>query len=70
MYKSSGVEILSEPEDMPWGMREFNIKDLNGHRLRFGRNSPETEPKLKIERVDLGVRIEKRLAAAVEDLAE
>ncbi|MEO1164656.1 MAG: GNAT family N-acetyltransferase [Chloroflexota bacterium] len=34
-YKEAGVEILSEPEDKPWGFREFTIRDLNGHVLIF-----------------------------------
>lgn len=30
-YRAAGVNILSEPDDRPWGMREFAIKDLDGH---------------------------------------
>lgn len=30
------VEILSQLESYPWGMREFTIRDLDGHVLRFG----------------------------------
>lgn len=35
-YRANGVEIISEPDDKPWGLREFTIKDLNGHILIFG----------------------------------
>ena len=35
-YRQQGVEIVSAPIDQPWGRREFTIRDLNGHRLRFG----------------------------------
>jgi uncharacterized glyoxalase superfamily protein PhnB len=31
-----GAEVLSEPEDQPWGMREFSIRTPDGHRIRFG----------------------------------
>jgi catechol 2,3-dioxygenase-like lactoylglutathione lyase family enzyme len=41
-----GAPVISEPEDQPWGMREFSICTPDGHRLRFGepvtaRQSPE-----------------------------
>lgn len=36
-YKAHGVEIVAEPQDKPWGFREFAIKDDNGHVLIFGR---------------------------------
>ena len=35
-YRTNGVTIVREPESYPWGMREFVIKDLNGHILQFG----------------------------------
>ena len=31
-----GVQVLREPGDYPWGMREFAISDNNGLQLRFG----------------------------------
>jgi catechol 2,3-dioxygenase-like lactoylglutathione lyase family enzyme len=31
-----GAEVSSEPEDQPWGMREFSIRTPDGHRIRFG----------------------------------
>ena len=36
VYRSKGVTLLSEPADKPWGMREFDVSDCNGHRLIFG----------------------------------
>lgn len=30
------VEMLSQPEDKPWGQREFAIRTIDGHRLTFG----------------------------------
>lgn len=35
-YRANGVEIVSELEAKPWGVREFTVKDCNGYRLRFG----------------------------------
>ncbi len=40
-FEKRGALIVSEPEDYPWGMREFNIKDVNGHLFRFGRPTAE-----------------------------
>lgn len=35
-YKSRDIEIVEALASRPWGMREFTIRDLNGHILRFG----------------------------------
>ncbi len=35
-YKKSGVEIVADITTQPWGMREFTIRDVNGHCLRIG----------------------------------
>lgn len=34
-YRDHDVEIISEPTSQPWGMREFAIRDNNGHPLIF-----------------------------------
>ncbi len=35
-YKRRGAIIREPPTDYPWGVREMNIEDLDGHRLRIG----------------------------------
>lgn len=35
-FKDKGVEIISAPEDRPWGQREFTIRTVDGHRIMFG----------------------------------
>jgi len=35
-YESKGVEIFQPPQDMEYGMREFDVHDLSGHFLTFG----------------------------------
>jgi predicted enzyme related to lactoylglutathione lyase len=32
-----GAEVISPLADQPWGMREFGIRTVDGHRIRFGR---------------------------------
>jgi GNAT superfamily N-acetyltransferase len=34
--KCNGATIFSPPESKPWGLREYTVRDLNGHYLRFG----------------------------------
>ena len=35
-FKASGADIVCEPEDQPYWMREFQVRDLDGHLLAFG----------------------------------
>ncbi len=35
-YKKSGAVIRLAPTNMPWGTREMNVEDLDGHRMRMG----------------------------------
>lgn len=66
----AGVEIVHAPEDQAWQMREMPIRDLVGNDLNFGSPIVPAEPTLPIEREDVGVRLERRLAALLRDLAE
>jgi GNAT superfamily N-acetyltransferase len=36
LHKRNGATIWSPLEAKPWGMREYTVRDLNGHFLRFG----------------------------------
>jgi uncharacterized glyoxalase superfamily protein PhnB len=33
-----GADVVCEPEDQPYGMREFWVRDPDGHILIFGHN--------------------------------
>ncbi|MBN8578885.1 MAG: VOC family protein [Cytophagales bacterium] len=35
-FNNNKVEMLSKPEDKPWGQREFGIRTIDGHRIMFG----------------------------------
>lgn len=65
-----GAEIVEPPASMPWGMREMRVRDPNGHIIRFGHGIPARSPEIEVERVSIEARIEKRLAALLEDLAK
>lgn len=67
--RANGVEVVEPPEDRPWGLRDYKVRDLYGYELAFGHRLPAAGPLLEIERVDVPVRLEKRLAALLHDLA-
>ena len=48
-YKNSGAIIRQPPTNMPWGTREMNVEDLDGHRFRMGSHAtgPVDEAGLK-----------------------
>jgi catechol 2,3-dioxygenase-like lactoylglutathione lyase family enzyme len=69
-HRANGVEVVEEIGDREFGMRDYVVKDLYEYRLIFGHNLYNVGPKIRIERVDVPVRLEKRLAGLLADLAE
>lgn len=69
-HRAQGVEIVEPPGDRPYGLRDYGIRDLNGYGLSFGHYIFNTGEPLEIERVDVPLRLEKRLAATLQDLAK
>jgi catechol 2,3-dioxygenase-like lactoylglutathione lyase family enzyme len=67
--RARGVEIIAEPGDRAYGLRDYTVRDLHGYRLTFGHPIFTMGPPIEIERVDVPVRLEKRLAALLVDLA-
>jgi catechol 2,3-dioxygenase-like lactoylglutathione lyase family enzyme len=67
--KKLGAEIIRPPQNEPWGCREFHLRDPNQHVIRFSQGIPAREPKLPIERVPVSARLEKRLAAVIQEIA-
>lgn len=35
-HRANGVEILVEPGDRPYGLRDYTVRDRDGYRLTFG----------------------------------
>ena len=68
-HRANGVDVVDPPGDRVWGLRDYSVRDLDGHALTFGHRLPIREPALEIERVDVPVRLERRLAAVLEDVA-
>jgi catechol 2,3-dioxygenase-like lactoylglutathione lyase family enzyme len=68
-HRANGVEIVEAPDDRPWELRDYTVRDRDGYALTFGHRLPSRGPPLEIERVDVAVRLERRLAAVLQDLA-
>jgi catechol 2,3-dioxygenase-like lactoylglutathione lyase family enzyme len=69
-HHKNGVNTLSPPANQVYELRDYLVQDPYNNILGFGQYMMSTEPKLKIERVEVPVRLEKRLAALLKDLAE
>jgi uncharacterized glyoxalase superfamily protein PhnB len=41
--RAAGAEIMREPEDTPYGSREYTVYDLEGHPWSFGTYVPGSE---------------------------
>jgi catechol 2,3-dioxygenase-like lactoylglutathione lyase family enzyme len=67
--RANGVEIAIPPGDREYGLRDYSVRDLHGHWLSFGHYIYNAGPEVVIERVDVPVRLEKRIAAVLHDLA-
>jgi catechol 2,3-dioxygenase-like lactoylglutathione lyase family enzyme len=68
--RGKGVEIVVPIGDRVYGLRDYRVRDLYGYELSFGHHLYNTGPRIEIERVEVPVRIERRLAALLQDLAE
>lgn len=68
-HRANGVNVVEPLGDRAWGLRDYSVRDRDGHALTFGHRLPSREPALEIERVDVPVRLERRLAALLDELA-
>ena len=68
-HRANGVDVVESIGDRPWQMRDYTVRDLHGYYLVFGQHLLNVGPPIRIERVDVPVRLEKRLAALLQDLA-
>jgi hypothetical protein len=68
-HRDGGVDVAVPPGDRDYGLRDYTVRDPWGYRLTFGHPIFTLGPRVPIERVDVPVRLEKRLAALLQDLA-
>jgi len=69
LHRAGDVPIVQEIDDRPYGLRDYRVRDPYGHVLGFGHYIYTVGDPIPIERVDVPVRLEKRLAALLHDLA-
>ncbi len=69
-HRANEVEIAAPISDREYGIRDYAVRDLHGYYLSFGHHLFNAGPPIKIDRVDVPVRMEKRLAAPLHDLAK
>lgn len=69
-HQANGVEIIRPPGDRPYELRDYFVRDPDGNELGFGHRIAGAGDPILIERVEVPVRLEKRLAALLHDLAE
>ncbi len=68
-HRANGVDIAQPIGDRPYHIRDYIVRDPHGYYLAFGHRLYNAGPAIEIERVDVPVRLEKRLAALLQDLA-
>jgi catechol 2,3-dioxygenase-like lactoylglutathione lyase family enzyme len=69
-HEANGIEVVVEPADREYGLRDYMVRDLNGYGISFGHYIYTVGPRIPIQRVDVPVRLERRLAALLQDLAK
>jgi hypothetical protein len=42
LRKARGARVLNAPKDYPYGLRDFDLDDLDGNRLTFGMGIKKT----------------------------
>lgn len=63
-HLENGAKIVSDIEDKPWGLREYEVEDPSGYRLRFA--GPLSFTPGRAEPMPEGIRFERRLPAQDE----
>jgi catechol 2,3-dioxygenase-like lactoylglutathione lyase family enzyme len=69
MHLENGVPIRVPIGDREYGLRDYGTEDPDGNQIGFGHYIYNQGSPIKIERIDVPVRLEKRLAALLADLA-
>lgn len=68
-HRQNGVEVVQEPADHEWAIRDYVVSDPFGYHLLFGKHLQNAGPKIAVRRVEVPDRLEQRLAALLQDLA-
>jgi catechol 2,3-dioxygenase-like lactoylglutathione lyase family enzyme len=69
-HRANGVRIVEPIDDRAYSIRDYTVQDMDGYYLVFGHHLHTAGEPVKIKRVEISMRLEKRLAALLEDLAK
>jgi len=42
--REAGAKVIAEPEDKPWGLRQYRVEDPGGHRWEFSQHLRDVRP--------------------------
>jgi uncharacterized glyoxalase superfamily protein PhnB len=42
--REAGAKVIEEPEDRPWGLRQYRVEDPGGHRWEFSQHLRDVRP--------------------------
>jgi catechol 2,3-dioxygenase-like lactoylglutathione lyase family enzyme len=57
-HVASGASIIAPPENKPWGLREYVVRDPSGYHLRFGGRLTYERPATALDLMPAHVRVE------------
>lgn len=69
LHRARGVDVVQAPGDREYGLRDYVVRDHCGYHLSFGHYIYSVGDPVPIERVEVPVRLERRLASLLDDLA-
>lgn len=68
-HVANAVDVVQPVADRDYGIRDYTVRDAFGHHLTFGQAIFTAGEPIVVDRVDVTVRLEKRLAALLADVA-
>jgi uncharacterized glyoxalase superfamily protein PhnB len=42
--REAGAKVIAQPEDKPWGLRQYTVEDPGGHRWEFSQHLRDVRP--------------------------
>ena len=69
-HVQNGVTVAEPIADRDYGLRDYGVYDLDGYNLAFGHYIYSIGEPIDIEREDVPLRLERRLAALMRELAQ
>jgi GNAT superfamily N-acetyltransferase/predicted enzyme related to lactoylglutathione lyase len=68
-HERAGAQIVSPPENKPWGIREYTVRDCNGYHVRFMGPQTYERPATASDALPGRIRLDVRVAT-IEEYAD